>query len=168
MGGGQHGNGARYADRQAAVLGFQVAVGLAVGIQKHVAVSPRRRGFSTVVNADGPRRAVEIGHESPATETRALRLYETQHGLDRHRRIHRAAARPQHGRAGLARQRVGGDHHRLAGFIGNSVVDSVAGACSGDGAGIGVRALGHRCVRRLRRRVIARLRGTARQGRAKA
>ena len=112
VGFGQHGHGARHANRAAGGHRLHEGQRFAIVAQPELRRGTGRSGFTAI---EGLHTAtVEVQQEGPAADAARLRLHQGQHHLHGDGGIHRAAPGLQDGQAGLRRQRVGGGHRLLA------------------------------------------------------
>ena len=108
----QQPHGAGHADRAAAHHRLLERHGLAVGTDEQALVGRCGRRLAAIPGLHAP--AVPVQQKGTTANAAALRLDQGQHHLHRHRRIHRAAAGPQHLQPGRGGQWVGGCHAEAA------------------------------------------------------
>ena len=104
--GAEHRDRSRHAGRSSGKHGIPIRQRLTLLIDEHVRCRAGGRRFAPVESRELFRCGVVIKHEPAAADPRALRLDETEHRLDRDRRIGRAAAGRQHFESRIDRERI--------------------------------------------------------------
>ena len=100
-------HGAGNAHGPTALPGLHIVHGRFV-LHEHIDPSPRRRLLPAVEKGEILGLRIEDQHETAATQPRAFRLHQPQHGMGGDGRIHRMAALGEHLRRG--RRRIGIGH----------------------------------------------------------
>ena len=107
----KHRHRAGNADRAPRADRIERVHGLTRRSEEHVGRGTARRDFTSIVGDDVTARRIVVHHEGAASETRGLRLDETEHGLHGDRGIHSRATGFQDLDAGIDRERIRrGDH----------------------------------------------------------